>query len=222
MPRNETSSEHESETTAISDTRNARDNDILALKKCFEYFSKISGDYEKNNRLHARMRELNTRSGCLPTFLLFLLALLSYILSDYIPFPYSVFASITIVVVIIIALFIRKNINRKMTNNQINDTYELLKRHYERFENCPIGIAFSDPHIIMQLIHLIEIRRADSIKEAVNVYVEDVHRREVLSIQQQIAMNAERAANEASRAASNAADAASATRWNTTMNMWRD
>ena len=86
------------------------------------------------------------------------------------------------------------------------------------YNNCPVSFEFSNPMYLEYFVHLMENGRADSIKEAINLFIDDTHKRKLLLIQQQIAMNAEFAA----QAASDAADATVSSRWNNIMNFLRD
>ena len=89
------------------------------------------------------------------------------------------------------------------------------------YNDCPVSFEFSNPMYLEYFVHLMENGRVDSIKEAINLFIFDMHKRKLLLIQQQIAMNAEFASKAASDAANAAADAASS-RWNNIMNFWRD
>ena len=56
-----------------------------------------------------------------------------------------------------------------------------IVEHYNLYENCSLPIAYSDPAIIQQLISLLDSKRADNLKEAINLFQDECHKAEVRS-----------------------------------------
>lgn len=56
-----------------------------------------------------------------------------------------------------------------------------IVEHYNQCENCSLPIAYSDPAIIQQLISLLDSKRADNLKEAINLFEDERHKAEIRS-----------------------------------------
>ena len=83
----------------------------------------------------------------------------------------------------------------KLQMQQLNDELVAYYNDYPGF--CPVAFEYSHPASIAELMDLIRLRRADTIKEAMNVMIEDIHRANLEQSQQEIlyqTQNASRAA----------------------------
>ena len=218
-------------THAISDAIKARDTDILSLKKCLDHFEKVRDEYEKHTRFTKKYALLKKGNRCFLSTLLHslsisvsLIFLYGFILSvydllgvaDILPLSFSEAVVAAFTVSISISFLNSFYNHRRMIklNKYISDTTESLKKHYEKYKNSPVSFEFSDPVYVECFINLLMNGRADSIKEAINIFMDDYHKQQVLQIHEQIAISAKSAAIAASNAARSAANAASAARWN--------
>lgn len=60
--------------------------------------------------------------------------------------------------------------------NQLTKLEDELSDHYNAYGYCPIGIEYSNPRIIRTIADIIRAGRADSIKEAINIMLDDAHK----------------------------------------------
>lgn len=58
----------------------------------------------------------------------------------------------------------------------MTDIENQLEVYYRDYGYCPIGIEFCDPDIIKSLADVVRTGRADTIKEAINVLLDDAHK----------------------------------------------
>lgn len=72
-----------------------------------------------------------------------------------------------------------------------------LNEHYAKASNCIIAFEYSEPEIIQRLIVLLSNGRADTLKEAINVMLDDIHKQSMLNKQAEIAKNSKDSANAA-------------------------
>lgn len=72
-----------------------------------------------------------------------------------------------------------------------------LNNFYLDARNCIIAFDYSEPAIIQKLILLLRNGRADSLKEAINVMLDDIHKQTLINQQAEIVRNSENAANSA-------------------------
>ena len=54
-----------------------------------------------------------------------------------------------------------------------------ISDHYQKLGNCILPIEYTDPNIISQLISLLDSKRADNLKEAINLFEDECHKAEV-------------------------------------------
>ncbi len=71
-----------------------------------------------------------------------------------------------------------------------NECVEELKNHYMNYEvlngeKSPIPFNRSHPELIMQIINIVNFGRADSVKEAINVIIQDEHNQYMQDMQKQ-------------------------------------
>lgn len=92
----------------------------------------------------------------------------------------------------------QRNINN--TRIALEKLENELKEHYARAPNCIIAFEYSEPEIIRRLIVLLNNGRADTLKEAINVMLDDIHKQAMLNKQEEIAKSSKNAADAASTA----------------------
>ena len=109
-----------------------------------------------------------------------------------------------------IALEVLSNkLKQRNANNLVHYTnryYELsdeLYDYYCKYNNCPIGPEYTNPTNLAVVKRTIISGRADTVKEALNVLVEDAHREKMENIAAQTAQYAQQAAQYAQQTADN-------------------
>lgn len=75
-------------------------------------------------------------------------------------------------------IYLAKNAKDKLAagENRMIEIQNELQQHYNAYEMCPIGIEYCDPDIIKNIADVVRAGRADSIKEAINVLLDDAHK----------------------------------------------
>jgi len=187
--------------------------DILKLKKCLEHFGEIRDVYEKYSEHWNIKRELDSLDGC--TFFLgvivcgailsFLGTLLFSIFVYNLPSSVGLFLTLALPFVFWFLGVIHRKKKKAYIQNQLEDIYKIIEQHYQKYEDCPLAIGNTSPSRIEEYINLIETGRADSIKEAINLQIDDEHKTKMLRLQQEAADNARAAASAAANAEAKAA-----------------
>ncbi len=80
-----------------------------------------------------------------------------------------------------------------------------ISKHYQNYKDCPLPIEFSDPVAISSIISYLKSKRADSLKEAINLYEDECHKAQVIIELQEMKAAAKQAATAASITALNTA-----------------
>lgn len=130
---------------------------------------------------------------------------------------YAVFTLITDLVILLILFSLRKKIKAiKTAKNDLPVITENLTKCYENFGDTTIGIQYVFPWILRTLYEYVQNGRADTIKEAINIYETELHNKTMRELAAETAAAANDAANNARKAANNAkraANYASASFW---------
>lgn len=77
----------------------------------------------------------------------------------------------------------------------------ILNEHYKAYPQCPVGAEYSNPEIIEVIMGILESGRADTIKEAINVLVNEVNQAEMRLYLQNIESYAKSASDSAATGA---------------------
>ncbi len=117
----------------------------------------------------------------------------------------------------------KKKKTRKL--EQLAQEYDQLRQelqdYYNAYTNCPIGIEYTHPDDIENILDIVRSGRATRISDAINVIIDDIHKEKVEQSAREAARNSAEAAylaRKASKNASKAADSASRAEWNS---YWR-
>jgi len=76
---------------------------------------------------------------------------------------------------------------------------EELNNHYMNYGYCPVAASYTNPQILTLIREPIDLGRADTIKEAINVMIQDSHNSE-MELQAQMAAQAAASAARSSKA----------------------
>ncbi len=86
----------------------------------------------------------------------------------------------------LIFIFNIRNNRRTIELKKAIDTYQYvsegLENHYKSYENCPIGIEYTNPTNLLAIKRMLQSGRVDTIKESINMLIEDAHRRKMEDI----------------------------------------
>ena len=190
----------------VNQRANIRQQETAELQKMIRYFSQKSEQYREYDRLTYRMNPKNRNA---PTSFLIggvICAVMGYILFaafsgtdayDY----YAMFALIPLlfvccfglIVAYIILSIIRKKEyekNRVRFEELSNDLYQ----HYQNYGYCLVSAEYTNPENLKAILQTIESGRADTIKEAINILVEDAHRNDMQNYAAQTAASSAAAA----------------------------
>lgn len=181
---------------------------ILELERTLAHSEEKKAEYEQFDKLTVEKANLDVPDGCslflggvILWFIVFMI-LISTNISSVLPAEPMIIVS-TVVFVIILPIWsygaVHANVNNKSAeiDKQLSELRTSLEQHFSAYKNPPVGFEYSHPAILIELIHIMKSGRADTIKEAINCLIEDIHRQEMLNVQKETAKNAEDAANAA-------------------------
>lgn len=85
----------------------------------------------------------------------------------------------------------------KVTKERFNTVSNELAEHYSNYGVCAVGAEYTNPSNLIAILNTIKSGRADTIKEALNVLIDDVYRNNMRSLAVQTARNTASAARAA-------------------------
>ncbi|MBE7071231.1 MAG: hypothetical protein E7383_00540 [Ruminococcaceae bacterium] len=120
------------------------------------------------------------------------------------------FVFVAIAITCFINGIVRSSKNRRETNEYrqtlLNESEEEFARisnelseYYQNYGYCPVAASYTNPKILSLILEPINLGRADTIKEAINVIIQDSHNSE-MELQAQIAAQAAESAARSSKA----------------------
>ena len=78
---------------------------------------------------------------------------------------------------LLIAGFIAINVNRSVKNSiyskRIPELDKLIEDYHEEYGDCPLGAEYTNPAILEKIKSIIKDGRTESIKEALNIYLDE-------------------------------------------------
>lgn len=81
----------------------------------------------------------------------------------------------------------RKNYNEYLElYDQLSNS---LAQHYDNYPNCPIGPEYSNPVILEGMMSILQSGRADTIKECINILIENARQSEIDAYLEEIERN---------------------------------
>lgn len=206
-----------------------RQCEIAEVEKMINYFYQKSSQYNEYDWVNERLYKLSRCSsahlivwGCILLTLgmygiICLIAMLatweaksidvfSYSYEDII--PGVVFSATIIPGIILVLSYVKrfKSHNKEMAYclKRFDELSNELYIHYISYKNCPIGPEYTNPSNLQVIYQTIVSGRADTTKEALNVLVEDAHRKKMEDLAETTARYAQAAAQASASAASSA------------------
>ena len=205
----------------VTKTRDIAQGNILLdkLNDCKNYFSQISNLYDfhriGSNLINntAWLKKVNSKFTegiiCLLLGVITFIPTIKYIIeNEWVPLIFLwevVIAEIVFAIVGgVITLIYKKH---KSTIAFYQEKLPVIDRkiaeHYNSYTNCPISIEYSDPTTIEKIISYLHSGRAESLKEAINVYEDECHKEQMMTEMKQMKAAAQEAATAATITAIN-------------------
>ncbi|MBE7058317.1 MAG: zinc ribbon domain-containing protein [Ruminococcaceae bacterium] len=189
-----------------------RNNEVEELKSLIAYFSLKTETYREYDAVCQKVEQLNKGKcvsllvwGIILTGISSLLTLVC--ISDNVVTELYVILMLFLFLpgIMMILFFIRhaKNHDREKAiyYKKYYDLANDLSNHYLKYKNCPIGIEYSNPEFLQFLLEKIYSGRADTIKEALNIVVDESKYRILSEKLSEIQRNTSATATNASMAA---------------------
>lgn len=117
------------------------------------------------------------------------------------------FGNLCVLIGVVVAIYAYRNKCSKNSKDvdglykQLNKVGSDLYSHYVNYANCPISYEYSNPELIIVLRKMISSGRAESVKEAINLMIDDEHKARMETGQMEMLNETRRAANAAGTAA---------------------
>lgn len=206
-----------------------RQCEISEVEKMINYFYQKSAQYNEYDLVNERLYKLSRSSSAhLMVWACILLTLSVYGIICMIAllvtweaknldvFSYSyediiaatIFSSTIIPGIILIISYVKRfkkhNLEMAQYLKRYDELSEELYIHYIGYKNCPIGPEYTNPSNLQVIYQTIVSGRADTTKEALNVLVEDAHRKKMEDLAEATAQYAKAAAQASAKAASSA------------------
>lgn len=159
--------------------KDRKDEEIAEIKKIKDYIYERVDDYNELEKLRNLLNSYKPQASLGLGVIGMLSAIIGIlaVLCGGISIATFVFLIVGIVFLCIYLKGVNDDTN---TKNEIIETINIrnadLVDYYKEYKNCPIGMQYFCPVIVDKLYGLMRDGRADSIKEALNVYEDDKHK----------------------------------------------
>ncbi len=192
-----------------------RENTLMELDKMYKWFSQKANVYKRYDKLNEEISPKINRVGkkamliwgCIVSSIAFFILLIGFYMWSYTrSLGGIVFGLLTLLVgtgliVGFIALEAARRKKVPMIQEEMERCARELTEHYRRYGYCEIGPEYTNPEIIREIQAVVSMGRAYTIKEALNVMINDLRMDEMRELSQITAENAARAARGAKTAA---------------------
>lgn len=191
--------------------------EIGKIEKAYSYFKKNAAAYDDFNR-YVQMAGIASQKtptkgmGCavavVAMFVVF--PTLAYIAVGV--FQSGILVLISLIACIIASVVIYLKLKERSEMQIVDEQYEAEKKRDEALKKiqdyyraypgqCPVSIDYSHPRTLEYLYTLMNNRRADTVKEAINLMEEEMHRKRMETHQQELIYRTAQAGNAAQTAA---------------------
>ncbi len=183
--------------------QNTRDNTLKELARMHDYFAQKQSEYNEFDRLNAALPAMN-HVGFKPLLIFGIII---------VTISFMIFAAgsngLGFVALLIggsmIGGFIAIEVNRKKrvqnTKDRIDEIALSLMDHYQKYGNCPLDVDSTYPQNIAELYDLVKSGRADTLKEALNIQINDARMNQMSQMAHATMINSAQAARAAGAAA---------------------
>ncbi len=197
----------------IQVTSRIRQEELRQMDNLLSYFSLKQQQYNEYDRVSAFINESN--HVCMVPALVWgiILSVIGLYMGIYLGIALTGALLIAVVLILLfcspgtglILLYVFRNIKRTKDLSSALIRYhqlaEELTNHYNAYINCPIGPEYTNPSNLDVVRRTIISGRADTVKEALNILVEDAHRSRMEDLSLETAQYAASAASSARVAA---------------------
>ena len=196
--------------TPVEQRANIRQSETAELKKMIQYFSQKKDQYDEYDRVCERLdpRKRRKKVGLLVWGIL--IAIVGLIVSivgiaaestgDFLVGLCILLGGAAMIVGFGVSSSARER-NYQAACRRFDELTEELYQHYLNYGYCLVSAEYTNPSNLLAILQTIETGRADTIKEAVNILIEDAHRNRMELLARQTAISSAAAARGAQTAA---------------------
>ncbi len=176
-----------------------RQSEIQCLKRAISYFSEKKNTFDEYYKtadtiqVHSRKDNSSTLIGigillCVLSIVFLLGAMRTLLTGQYEIEPQTGAIAITayaliVLIPLVIGLIMLIRGNKSKTRHREKHEYYLqrhqalaeeLHNHYMRYPSCPVGAQYCNPDVLRIILNVLESGRADTVKEALNLMINEV------------------------------------------------
>lgn len=188
-----------------------RNSELMELERMIRYFSQAADDYAEYDRLSTvidryakgKHHALLVWGIIIAVLGVFIFSTTSSQMNNAQKGAIALASLIPGAAMIVGYVFYARNFDRTITRaiEQQNEIAERLLAHYQDYGLCSVGAEYTNPANLSAIRDTIHSGRADTIKEAINILVEDAYRYNMQQIAAQTARNTAAAARGAKASA---------------------
>lgn len=194
---------------------NIRKSECEEIEKMIPYFSQKQDTYDEYDKTCAQLKPvfstlitITLTLGIVSLAIGSLTLLISYSCvgneqlfgSRFFPAIIFILIGLGSIAMCIVFKKLQNNYYQK-TIRRINELSSELYQHYKGYGYCTVSAEYTNPSILRIILKTIESGRADTIKEAINILLENAHRNQMEEYARRTAISAAYAASSASTAA---------------------
>lgn len=168
--------------SAATEQRNTREETSQIVDTLTEYFSEKNYLYRELDLVNKNLVKVNMRSYYwkMLVAISFFGTLIPSLIALAVDFEYAGgVATVAFLIATTLALIIPaivKVVRRNELNKRQANLADEITDYYNQLNYCPLGVEYTDPEILAELKALIKSGRADTLKEAINTMVDDIHK----------------------------------------------
>lgn len=181
-----------------------RQNNLMIMRQVIDYFSAKGNLYEELDVVSAEVEERKNKSSII-WMILGIACLLFGIIGGI------SLLMIAVGVILIVRYFKLKKDNQaklqaaeERQENLLNEIYT----YYEAYDNCPVGLEYTRPSILCAINDLLRAGRANTVSDAINLYLDDIHKANMENLAVETMKAAQETAESSAQAAKSAKKAA--------------
>ena len=187
------------EKDSFNERKSNRNSEIIELERMIRYFSKMSDKYDEYDRLTSKINLYSKgKHHALLVWGIILLAIGTFVFSattSQLSNDLKVLAAIVCLIpgagMIVGYIFYSRNFDRNIYNltEKRDKIADELMEYYEDYGICSVGAKYTNPTNLSIIKDTIQSGRADTIKEAINVLIDDTYRNKMQQLATQTAAN---------------------------------
>lgn len=158
----------------VNNQKNLRDEALQTIEQLQDYFSEKHPQYDEIDKLDRKVLKAKKL-----TFLKLLIVIIVFFLlfaQSFLIFKDNwLLACVPPAIAIVILIILNKLRIKKMEERQTQVLYEIID-HYNELSYCPIGVEYTDPQSLESIRSIVYAGRAETIKEALNIMIDDIHK----------------------------------------------